>query len=62
VDDSAYTVVVDDMRARLYELMNQYGDPFGDIGARLPDGEPPSRYEAPRYVPRGKRMNQPESR
>ena len=39
---------VDDMRA--------YGDPFGDTGPCLPDGAPPNRYGAPRYLPRGKRL------
>ncbi|HWB97572.1 MAG TPA: sulfatase-like hydrolase/transferase [Bryobacteraceae bacterium] len=42
-------VDVDDMRARLYELMNQFEDPFGDLNGR---GD---RYCAPRYLPRGKR-------
>jgi choline-sulfatase len=40
---------VDDMRARLYELMNEFDDPFGDMSGR---GD---RYCAPRYLPRGKR-------
>ncbi len=41
---------VDDMRARLYELMNQFDDPFGDLHGR---GD---RYCAPRYLARGKRL------
>ena len=44
---------VDDMRARLYELMYQCHDPYGD----RPD--PPfhgDRYCAPRYLSRGKRL------
>ncbi len=41
---------VDDMRARLYELMNRLDDPFGDLNGR---GD---RYCAPRYLPRGKRL------
>ena len=43
------TADVDDMRARLYELMNRYEDPYGDINGR---GD---RYCAPRYLSRGKR-------
>lgn len=56
VDDKSYAEVVDDMRARLYELMNQNGDPYGDIGPRLPDKSVPLRYAAGRYLPRGKRQ------
>lgn len=41
---------VDDMRARLYELMNEFEDPYGDINGR---GD---RYCAPRYLPRGERL------
>lgn len=40
---------VDDMRARLYELMNEFEDPYGDMHGR---GD---RYCAPRYLPRGAR-------
>lgn len=55
VRDRASAAVVDDMRARLYELMNQFGDPFGDVGPGLKDGAPPNRYGGPRYLPRGRR-------
>jgi choline-sulfatase len=41
---------VDDMRARLYELMNEFEDPYGDLNGR---GD---RYCAPRYLSRGKRL------
>jgi arylsulfatase A-like enzyme len=41
---------VDDMRARLYELMNEFDDPYGDLKG---SGD---RYCAPRYLPRGKRL------
>jgi arylsulfatase A-like enzyme len=41
---------LDDMRARLYELMNEFEDPFGDLNGR---GD---RYCAPRYLPRGRRL------
>ncbi len=46
---------VDDMRARLYEMMNQFDDPYGDMKqASAPmRGD---RYCAPRYLPRGKRL------
>ena len=37
VEDRAYADVIDDLRARLYELMNQLGDPYGDVGPGLPD-------------------------
>jgi arylsulfatase A-like enzyme len=40
---------VDDMRARMYDLMNEFEDPFGDLHGR---GD---RYCAPRYLPRGSR-------
>jgi hypothetical protein len=59
VDDAAYRADVDDLRARLYEMMTQFGDPFGDpspnIGPMQADGQQPNRYCAPRYLPRGKR-------
>ena len=40
----------DDMRARLYEMMNEFEDPFGELHGR---GD---RYCAPRYLSRGKRL------
>jgi hypothetical protein len=43
------------MRARLYALMNKFEDPYGDVQARNSIGQPPNRYCAPRYLPRGKR-------
>ncbi len=59
VDDAACRADVDDLRARLYEMMTQFGDPFGDpspnTGPMQADGQPPNRYCAPRYLPRGKR-------
>ncbi len=58
VNDPAYAAITDDMRARLYELMAQMGDPFGDPSPHfdMPDTSLPNRYGAPRYLPRGKRM------
>jgi arylsulfatase A-like enzyme len=60
VEDGAYADVVDDLRARLYGLMNQLGDPYGDVGPGLPDKSVPIMYAAGRYLPRGKpRVQQP---
>lgn len=55
VADAKYRAAADDMRARLYELMNRFEDPFGDVQARNSAGEPPNRYGAARYLARGKR-------
>ena len=59
VDDAGYRAEVDDLRARLYEMMKQFGDPYGDPSDNLSqvqrDGNAPNRYGAPRYLPRGKR-------
>ncbi len=49
VSDPGKKSDVDDLRARMYELMIQFGDPFG--GGAM--GE--SRFMAPRYLPRGAR-------
>lgn len=50
VSDPGNKSVVDDLRARMYELMTQFGDPYG--GGAM--GE--SRFMAPRYLPRGVRQ------
>lgn len=55
IDDPKYRVHVDDMRARLYGMMNKFEDPFGDVKPRNDNGSAPDRYGAPRYLPRGKR-------
>jgi len=55
VADESYRAAVDDMRARLYEMMNRYEDPYGDVNPRNSIGEPPNRYGAARYLPRGRR-------
>jgi hypothetical protein len=47
---------IDDMRARLYELMNRFEDPYGDVRARNSIGNAPNRYGAPRYLPRGRKL------
>jgi len=44
------SAVVDDLRARLYELMERFEDPFSGQGQS-------GRFMAPRYLPRGRRMN-----
>jgi arylsulfatase A-like enzyme len=51
VDDAEYTKWRDDMRARMYEMMTRYHDPYGDS----PVEGKADRYCAPRYLPRGKR-------
>lgn len=57
VNSAAYRSQADDMRARLYELMAKYHDPYGGAAGPSPGGgEPSNRYEAPRYLPRGKRL------
>ena len=56
VASAAYRPQADDMRARLYEMMAQFEDPYGDVAPRNSIGQPPDRYGAPRYLPRGKRM------
>jgi arylsulfatase A-like enzyme len=54
-DAAHYRRQADDMRARLYGLMDKFEDPFGDVNPRNSIGEPPNRYGAPRYLSRGKR-------
>lgn len=60
VDDSGHAAIVDDMRARMYELLAQMGSPYGDPSPlfNMPDCGKPNRYGAPRYLPRGKRLRQ----
>jgi arylsulfatase A-like enzyme len=57
VEDPRYRADCDDMRARLYEMMNRYEDPYGDVNPRNSNGQPPDRYGAERYLPRGKRRS-----
>src|SRR5579884_3101246 len=43
--DSEYRRYADDMRARLYEMMSKFEDPYGPgPGPRNSDGQPPERY------------------
>ncbi len=53
VSDPSHRAVVDDMRARLYELMNQYRDPYGDKSTGTTNQK---RFHLQRYLPRGKRL------
>lgn len=46
---------VDDMRARLYELMARQEDLYSDVSPRNGIGERPNFYGAARYLPRGRR-------
>jgi arylsulfatase A-like enzyme len=55
VEDAAYAKWTDDMRARLYELMAKYHDPYGDSPERYSSVSRSDRYGAPRYLPRGAR-------
>ncbi|HEY3938816.1 MAG TPA: sulfatase-like hydrolase/transferase [Bryobacteraceae bacterium] len=57
VDDHAYAPHTDDMRARLYEMMDRFEDPYGLPQHWTLPGNRPDRYGAPRYLPRGKRLN-----
>lgn len=52
IRDEGYAPVRAELRGKLYELMNRFGDPYGDVGTPGPDSNPPNRYGAPRYLPR----------
>jgi len=52
IDDPGYAEVRSRLRATLYELMNRYEDPYGDVGPGGVNREKPNRYGAPRYLPR----------
>ncbi len=56
VNDPSYAKYADDMRARLYEMMDRFEDPYGLPARWTLPGDPPNRYGAPRYLPRGKRL------
>ena len=57
IGDAEYAKYIDDMRARLYEMMAQLEDPFGLPPRWTLAGDAPNRYGAPRYLPRGKRLS-----
>ena len=56
VNDPRYRADCDDMRARLYEMMDRYFDPYGTNPKAADGGEAPNRYGAPRYLSRGERL------
>ncbi len=56
VSDSSYRTYVDDMRARMYEMMARFHDPYGDSPPMYTAAARGDRYDAPRYLPRGKRL------
>lgn len=59
VNAPAYRKRVDDMRARMYEMMAGFHDPYGDSPPHYstnPRTNRGDRYDAPRYLPRGKRL------
>lgn len=58
IGDPSFKAIVDDMRARLYELMVQTEDPFGDNPPASSGRRRASRALMPRYLPRGKRLGQ----
>ena len=41
-----------ELRAKLYELMDRFADPYGDVGLSHAGTDRPNRYGAPRYLPR----------
>jgi arylsulfatase A-like enzyme len=58
IADSSVASVREGLQAKLYELMNRLGDPYGDVGpgdsTDLPASNTPGRFCAPRYLPRGR--------
>jgi arylsulfatase A-like enzyme len=56
VDDTSYAPQTADMRARLYEMMDSFEDPYGMPARWTLPGNGPDRYGAARYLPRGKRL------
>jgi len=55
VADAGYAKWTDDMRARMYEMMGQFHDPFGDAPEKYTSATRSDRYCAARYLARGKR-------
>ena len=53
VDTPEYSKQTEDMRQRLWAMMNKFEDPYGDVQARNSIGQKPDRYGAARYLPRG---------
>ena len=52
VDDDGCAAARSQLRGKLYELMNRFGDPYGDVGTGARHLARPNRYSAPRYLPR----------
>jgi arylsulfatase A-like enzyme len=48
--------VIDDMRARLWEMMIACEDPYGGVRNSADIGKVSRNYNAARYLPRGKRL------
>jgi arylsulfatase A-like enzyme len=55
VDDAGYAKWTADMRARMYEMMTRFHDPYGDAPEKWTSNGRADRYCAARYLPRGKR-------
>jgi len=56
-ESADYTRYADDMRARLYEMMDRFEDPYGTPERWTLPGGRPDRYGAPRYLSRGRRLS-----
>jgi len=56
VDDASYAKWTGDMRARMYEMMSRFHDPYGDSPEKWTSNGRADRYCASRYLPRGKRV------
>ncbi len=57
VGEPTHGAQADDMRARLYEMMDRFEDPYGTPQKWTLPGNRPDRYGAPRYLSRGKRLS-----
>ena len=55
VNESSYEKWTADMRARLYEMMARFHDPYGDSPEKYGSVVTGDRYCAARYLPRGRR-------
>ena len=53
IDNDAFRDERGYLRGKIYELMERYKDPYGDVSPYPDDySAPPGRYSAPRYLPR----------
>jgi arylsulfatase A-like enzyme len=55
VNEEEYEKATADMRARLYEMMARFHDPYGDAPEKYSSAAGGDRYCASRYLPRGRR-------